>query len=182
VVFDTCTGDHHVLTEVYFISKQRSNIISLGQLDDIGCKYSAEDGVMTVLDRERKLLAKVRSKNRLYILNIESTLPVCLKGEIQSESWFWHARYGHISFKALKQLAQGGLATGIPKIEQMEQVCDCCLVGKQRCSPFPADSKYRADDALSYSMVIFVDPTLHPRLLERSTSYYRLMISPVSCG
>jgi hypothetical protein len=59
VIFDTSSGEHKVLTEVYFIPKLRSNIISLGQLDEIGCKYSAENGVMEVLDRDRKLLARV---------------------------------------------------------------------------------------------------------------------------
>jgi hypothetical protein len=33
---------------------------------------------------------------------------------------------------------------GLPRIEQVDQVCDGCLVGKQRRFPFPAASKFRA--------------------------------------
>lgn len=48
------SGDHRVLTDVYFIPHLRSNIISLGQLDENGCKYAAENGVMQVWDQEKK--------------------------------------------------------------------------------------------------------------------------------
>jgi hypothetical protein len=63
------TGEHKVLSDVYYIPRLKTNIVSLGQLDGNGCKYSVEDGIMTVLDRERKVLARVkRTRNRMYIL------------------------------------------------------------------------------------------------------------------
>ena len=38
VVFKGQGGHQHALSEVYFIASLRSNIISIGQLDEVGCK------------------------------------------------------------------------------------------------------------------------------------------------
>jgi hypothetical protein len=69
---------HRVLTEVYLIPRLRSNIISIGQLDQIGRKTVIEDGEMCIFDPERLLLAKVqRSANHLYKLLLEITVGPC---------------------------------------------------------------------------------------------------------
>ena len=62
---------HKVLTEVYFIPKLKSNIISLGQLEEGGCKVVIEDGFCNVFDIERSLLDRVpRIKSHLYLLKM----------------------------------------------------------------------------------------------------------------
>ena len=48
VLVECLTGEHRILTNIYFIPRLRSNIISLGQLDENGCKIAIEDGVMTI--------------------------------------------------------------------------------------------------------------------------------------
>lgn len=61
-----------MITEVYYIPRLRRNIVSLGQHDEIGCKIIMEDGILSILDCDRVLLAKVQwSENRL--LPAEST-------------------------------------------------------------------------------------------------------------
>lgn len=65
VLLECFTGEHRILTNVYYIPKMRSNIISLGQLDENGCKIVVKEGVMSILDKTRRTLAKVsRSRNR----------------------------------------------------------------------------------------------------------------------
>jgi hypothetical protein len=56
VLFECQNGEHRILTEVYYIPRLRSNIISIGQLDEYGCKTLVEDGFMTLWDRARKVL------------------------------------------------------------------------------------------------------------------------------
>ena len=69
VVFQCKAGEHKALTVVYYIPKLRSNIVSIGQLDERGCQVLIDGGVLRIRDHERKLLAKVeRSRNRLYTL------------------------------------------------------------------------------------------------------------------
>jgi hypothetical protein len=71
ILFRCLNGEHQALTDVYYIPRLRSSIISLGQLDEHGCKIKIEDGVLFIRDQERRLLAKVRrTGNRLYLLDL----------------------------------------------------------------------------------------------------------------
>ena len=78
-----------------------------------------------------------RSGNRLYTIELKITRPVCLAVTAGEDAWKWHGRYGHLNFDALQKLAQGDMVRGLPAIEHVNQVCDGCLIGKQRRAPFP---------------------------------------------
>ena len=136
-MFQCFTGDHRVLSDVYYIPNLRSNIISLGQLDENGCKIVIEGGVLCILDRTRKVLARVsRTCNRLYSLNLSLAVPVSLLAQKDDIAWLWHARFGHLHFCALRHLANKEMERGIPKIEHVEELCDGCALGKQHRTPF----------------------------------------------
>ena len=78
-MFQCKNGEHKALTDVYYIPKLRSNIVSIGQLDEQGCQVLIDGGVLRIRDRERKLLAKVeRGRNRLYTLALRIARSVCL--------------------------------------------------------------------------------------------------------
>lgn len=51
VVFRCQTGGQRVLTGVFFIPSLRTNIVSVGQLDEAGCIIDIKDGVMAIHDR-----------------------------------------------------------------------------------------------------------------------------------
>jgi len=73
--------------------------VSLGQLDESGFKIVIENGFCNVFDVERSLLAKApRVKNRLYLLKLHISEPVCLIAKTDEKAWLWHARYGHLNF------------------------------------------------------------------------------------
>ena len=65
-------GEHKVLTNVYYIPKLQSNIISLGQLEEAGCKVVLEDGWLQIFDRvdqgRKRIVNTPRTSNRLYKL------------------------------------------------------------------------------------------------------------------
>ncbi|CAN1281820.1 Retrovirus-related Pol polyprotein from transposon TNT 1-94 [Linum perenne] len=145
ILIEYQTGEHKLMTDVYYIPRLKSNIISIGQLDENGCKIEVASGVMSIVDRQRKVLVRVsRSNNRLYVLKIKQVEPVCLAVHHKEESWLWHARYGHINFHALRKLAQENLVKNLPVVEQADRVCDGCMVGKQKRNSFPSESKFRA--------------------------------------
>lgn len=150
VLFTDHAGGHRVLSGVYFIPRLKSNIISIGQLDQTGCRSEIEHGVFTLYDQQRRIMAKVqRAGNRLYPYALQLARPVCLAARCATdEAWKWHARYGHLNFQALRKLAQQGLVRGLPSIDHIDQVCDGCLAGKQRCASFPAEANYRAEQIL----------------------------------
>jgi transposase InsO family protein len=147
VVFRCLNGEHRALTDVYYIPRLRSSIVSLGQLDEHGCKIKIEDGVLDIRDPEHRLLAKVRrTRNRLFLLDLKIEQPVCLAAQRAEEPWLWHARFGHLGFDALGRL--GKMVRGLPRIKHAGELCDSCLAGKQRRLPFPKTAKFRATDVL----------------------------------
>jgi hypothetical protein len=105
VIQDRCKG-HKVLTDVYYIPELKSNIISLGPLEEKRFKYEGRNGSLCIYDQEcRLLIGAPRTRNRLYIVKFGLTSLVCLHVAKSDElAWRWHARYGHLNFKALHDL------------------------------------------------------------------------------
>jgi hypothetical protein len=94
---------------------------------------------MRIRDEQGRFLARVRrSPTRVYTIRLDITHPVALTARRVDEAWRWHHRFGHISFQALRKLQGAGMVRGLPHIDHVNQVCDSCLAGKQRRSPFPA--------------------------------------------
>jgi transposase InsO family protein len=143
------SGEHRALHHVYYLPRLTANIISVGQLDERGYQVLVEDGVMRVRDEDRRLLAKInRNAGRLYVLDVDIAQPVCLAMRGEEEAWVWHARIGHLHFAALHKMGCDGLVKGMPLLSQVEQVCEACLAGKHRRSPFPHQAQRRATEVL----------------------------------
>jgi hypothetical protein len=149
ILFACKSGEHRALTGVYYIPQLRSNIISLGQLDERGCEVLIKSGILRIRDREQKLLAKVeRGSNRLYVLELHIARPVCLATRRDDDAWRWHERFGHQSFDALAGMARHNMVKGLPLIDRVSKLCDSCLAGKQRRAPFPKKANFRAEELL----------------------------------
>jgi len=102
VIFTAESGEHRMLTEVYYIPALRNSIISLGQLEESGSRIEIKDGVMRIWDRHHRLLVKVtRGARRLYVLDVQVAQPLCLAARRDDEAWQWHERFGHLHFEAL---------------------------------------------------------------------------------
>jgi hypothetical protein len=137
VVFTAKTGEHRLLTSIYYIPALRNSIISLGQLDENGSRVEIEHGVLHIWDCHHHLLTKVnRDTNRLYILHVQVAQPVCLVA-YRDDTWWWHERFGHLNFESLKQLSNKEMVQGMPRVEHVEQFYDSCVLTKQRRLPFP---------------------------------------------
>ncbi|KAF2322074.1 hypothetical protein GH714_006270 [Hevea brasiliensis] len=72
VMFQCKNGEHLTLTNVYYIPKLKSNIISLGQIDESGGRILIECGALRVYDNSNRLIIKVRrQQNRLFIADLQ---------------------------------------------------------------------------------------------------------------
>ena len=77
IVFTGKSGEHLTLTEVYYIPRLCSSIVSLGQLDEIGYDTHNRHGELRLRDPDGRLLARVpRSRGRLYILHLALARPM----------------------------------------------------------------------------------------------------------
>ena len=149
VLFVCRTGEHCQLDGVYYIPRLTTNIISLSQMDETGFKVDIKSGILRRFDLDWQLLAKVhRSPSRLYFLDMKVTAPVCLTARVGDMAWRWHERYGHLNFKALRKLGRADMVRGLPTIDHVEQVCEDCVLAKQKRTPFPKAAKFTAKDEL----------------------------------
>ena len=102
-----------------------TNIVSVGQLDEIGYKINIDTSVMKIREPGGFFLAKVkREENRLYLLHLMSMQPTCLvvRGLGDEVAWHWHERFRHVNMVALQKLVQEDLVHGLPEIGQVGAV------------------------------------------------------------
>ena len=65
-------GEKKTLSNVYYISGLRSNIVSLRQATEAGCEVSMKNDVLMLFDQTWYLMIKTsRSKNCLYKVNLQ---------------------------------------------------------------------------------------------------------------
>ncbi|KAK2630796.1 hypothetical protein QOZ80_UnG0725510 [Eleusine coracana subsp. coracana] len=141
VMFRCKNGEKRSFAGVYFIPRLTMNIISLGQLDEVGYKIDIDSGVLRIREPGRQLLAKgQRATDRLYLLRIKVAQLVCLAVRGDKEAWLWHARFGHVHMAALRKLAREDMVRGLPEFGQAEGLCEACQAGKQWRSSFPAEA------------------------------------------
>jgi hypothetical protein len=98
------------LTNVRYVPKMKRSLISLGTLEAMGFKFSADNGVLKVSQGNRVVL-KVERINNLYYLQgstITGTATVSIASNT-SNTKLWHMRLGHMSEKRYASLAQESL-------------------------------------------------------------------------
>jgi hypothetical protein len=108
-------NQHKVFTSVYYIPQLKSNIISLGQLEEGGCDIRLFNGRLSVLDPENNLLISApRTGNRLYTLKLDADSLVCFLAKHTDPAWKWHARFGHLNFRSLRELGRLKMVERMP--------------------------------------------------------------------
>ena len=53
ILFIDKGGEHHKLTDVYFIPRLKANLVSLGELNEVGCQISIERRLLKIRDDRR---------------------------------------------------------------------------------------------------------------------------------
>jgi hypothetical protein len=179
VVIAVHGDEHRALTDVYFIPRLKTSIVSLGQLDENGCPLSIHGGFMSLWDQNDRLLAKVpRSPNRLYKVTLQVAQPVCLSVCRGDDAWTWHERLVHLNFGALRTMSRTGMVRGLPDIGHTDQLCDACLAGKQRRTPFPQAAKFRVTERLELVHMDLCGP-ISPAM-PGGKCYFLLMVDDMS--
>ncbi|XP_020596269.1 uncharacterized protein LOC110036216 [Phalaenopsis equestris] len=77
ILFMCKNGDQRLITEVYYIPKLKSNIISLDQMTEEGNTITLVGSFLKMFDRNDALLMNVeKSPNRLYKVSLETSQPL----------------------------------------------------------------------------------------------------------
>lgn len=149
VQIKTNDGVVRTLTNVRYIPDLKRNLISLGTLESLGCKYSAEGGVLKV-SKGSLVLLKANRIGSLYILQgtvVTGSAAVSSSMPENDVTKLWHMRLGHMSEKGMHLLSkQGRLGKqGIGKLE----FCKHCVFGKQKKVSF-STATHRTKGILDY--------------------------------
>jgi hypothetical protein len=143
-------GEHRVFVGVYYIPRLMANIISLGQLDELDYDIHIGGAKLEIREPGGRLLARVEQRpNRLYVLDVNvARREVCLSAREEAVAKRWHARLGHVNMPVLRRMANQEVVHGLPLIGAVGELCEACMVGKQKRSHFPDRAAWRAERAL----------------------------------
>jgi hypothetical protein len=79
IMFMCKNGESRSFDGIYFIPCLMTNIMSVGQLDEIGYKIDIDTDMMKIREPGGVLHAKVkREANHLYLLHLKFAQPTCL--------------------------------------------------------------------------------------------------------
>ncbi|CAA0828500.1 Uncharacterized mitochondrial protein AtMg00300 [Striga hermonthica] len=135
VQIKSANGSCWTLRDVRHIPGLKTNLISVGQLDNYGFHTMLGDRKWKV-SRGAMTLARGLKSGTLYTAS-GSNSNILLAGAV-SQSHLWHNRLGHMSEKGMKILKSRGL---LPELESVDVgLYEQCVLGKQK-REYPDDDK-----------------------------------------
>ena len=131
IILNSKDNTHITVKNVLYTLSLKTNILSLGRLDEEGYHIRLHKGFLTIHDDRGILLTKVqRSSGRLYPLKLD-IVEHCLQIS-EDRTWLWHKRYGHLNLASLKILSSQNLVKGLPTIHKREELCSSCVTSNSR--------------------------------------------------
>ena len=114
-------------------------------------------------------------KNKSFPIVFKYVENVALRMEDVEEAWLWHRRFGHLNFNSLKMLCQRKMVQGLPNtIEEKNEVCDSCALGKHHRQSFPKGVAWRAKKVLELIHTDICGPMSTPS--QGNNKYFVLFI------
>jgi hypothetical protein len=142
-------GRVHVITSVFYIPGLKTNLLSLGQIQQKQVSILFRNDECRIFhDVKGLLLVTHMSANRMYSLKATVIVPQCLKVSKDDLTQLWHNRYAHLSMKGLNTLMKLEMVKGLPELKSSQDVCADCLTGKQHRDTFPKQTTWRASAKL----------------------------------
>ncbi|KAL4388518.1 hypothetical protein GQ457_09G024580 [Hibiscus cannabinus] len=138
-------GSQNYISDVFYAPGLHHNLLSMGQLSEKGYNMQIHDGYCTLIDKNRRFIAKVKmTPNRLFPLRVQHDKIPCLSSIIQNDDWLWHMRFGHYHFSGLNFLSRKEYVSGLPVINIPKGICETCEIGKKHRESFPTGKSWRA--------------------------------------
>ncbi|GKU89832.1 hypothetical protein SLEP1_g3918 [Rubroshorea leprosula] len=125
------------ISNVLYVPNLKSNLLSLGQLQEKGYEILIKDGVCQIRDSKLGLIAKVKmTGNRLFPLYLQTINLSCLSARLKDTAWLWHCRFGHLYFGGLKALQQKKMVNGLPHFDSPSKICEICVTKSKALAAF----------------------------------------------
>ncbi|XP_073119675.1 uncharacterized protein [Henckelia pumila] len=116
-------------TEVRHVKGLTNNLLSLGKLDDIGCKTRIEKGIIKIVKGALVAMKAKKVAANLYVLlgetHKETKLAVASIGSGEESTVLWHRKLGHMSEQGMKMLSERKLLPRLTKLTL--PFCEHCV-------------------------------------------------------
>uniref|UniRef100_A0A2N9HLU0 Uncharacterized protein n=1 Tax=Fagus sylvatica TaxID=28930 RepID=A0A2N9HLU0_FAGSY len=137
-----CDGMVRTIQEVRHVKGLKKNLLSLGQLDNNGCKTHIQNGIMKIVKGALVMMKAEKIAANLYMLKgktqQEGEASTALASSAEELTMMWHRKLGHMSERGLKILAEQKLLPGLKKVSL--PFCEHCVTSKQHRLKFSSSS------------------------------------------
>ncbi|CAA7014375.1 unnamed protein product [Microthlaspi erraticum] len=176
ITIDNPDGSVVILSNVRYIPEMGRNLISYGQLEQSGCKYSGGDFKVEFYKGDKKVLVG-KYEQGLYYLQGQIRVPeVNAAKAVVDMTKRWHSRLAHMSLSSMEILVRKGLL----KSEEVKQLefCEACTMGKSHKQSFKK-AKHTTNEILGYvHSDLWGSPNVTPSL--SGARYFLTMIDNYS--
>ena len=135
-------GTIRTIQEVRHVKGLKKNLLSLGQLDDLGCKTQIENGILKIVRGALVVMKAEKITSNLYMLKGETLQEAdsCVASTNHGEesTIMWHRKLGHISERGLKILSDQNLLPGLKSVNL--PFCEHCVTSKQHRLKFSSST------------------------------------------
>jgi hypothetical protein len=134
-------SNDHSLSNVLYVASLSFNLLSIGQLCDLGyqCLFTPNEVVVLKID-DKQMIFKGFRYNNLYLLDFTSedaNLMTCLFTKT-SLRWLWYRRLAHVGMNTLNKLLKKELVRGLKDVKfEKDKPCSACQAGKQVANTHP---------------------------------------------
>ncbi|GJW01215.1 retrovirus-related pol polyprotein from transposon TNT 1-94 [Tanacetum coccineum] len=126
-------GTVRTIRDVRHVEGLKKNLLSLGQLDDLGCKVEIQNKIMKIIKGALVLMRGEKVAANLYQLKgeimKEAEASVASHSPSHRVAVTWHQKLGHMSEQGMKILVERKLLPGLTKVSL--PFCEHCVISKQ---------------------------------------------------
>ncbi|KAH9649806.1 hypothetical protein KPL70_026120 [Citrus sinensis] len=120
-------GTIRTFGEVRHVNGLKKNLLSLGQIDNHGCKTHVENGIMKIIKGALVLMKAEKIGANLFMLKGETLqeADACVASNGEESTMMWHLKLGHMSEQGLKILSERKLLPGLKSVSL--PFCEHCV-------------------------------------------------------
>ncbi|KAI3681374.1 hypothetical protein L6452_36168 [Arctium lappa] len=132
--------DKVTIKKVSYVEGLGHNLFSIGQFCDKDLEVNFKAKSCSVRNEEGEELLVGTRESDLYTINlsdVQTDKQVCLLSKASmKQSWLWHRRLSHLTFRYINDLVNGELVKGLPELKyEREHLCAACEKGKMKRAP-----------------------------------------------
>lgn len=118
------------LKDVVYIPDWKKNLFSLGSAERFGTKVSIQNGIMLIRKGDNVVAMAKRANNNTFRMKMRIQSSIQGEANVVADVQTWHERLGHISIKAMREMAKQKLLDGVQIPDSVQLHCEGCGLGK----------------------------------------------------